>query len=256
MAEWSVIRHAVGMAAAFTCMLRFRRAGQKWTSILKSGDKTVSGWKLLFLSPLLVSFVPWFIVLRFSSAYDQGDVSNYQHVMGLLYAAQTKLRLGFSTYVTTYMIAVAVSKSALNAIVQCKMLVPRSSMLTIYFEALPILNMILQWPLFVFIGTLTGSATIWAFLLFLALRPGLLTRGLPGVPQDPFAPPSGPRAPSPDAVNALKTLPGPPDFGLRDLWLSGSYHPRLRPVAFTLFSPIAQHAKTPVQAHAVVAGGF
>jgi hypothetical protein len=26
--------------------------------------------------------------------------------------------------------------------------------------------------------------------------------------------------------NALKTLLGPPYFGPRDLWLSGSYHPR------------------------------
>eukprot|EP01051_Picozoa_sp_SAG22_P013126 SAG22_NODE_1438_length_4419_cov_1.685880_3_plen_509_part_00 len=194
MGQWSLIRHTVGMIAAFTCMLRFRRAGQTWTSILKSGDQTVKGWTLLFLSPLLMSFVPWFNVLHFSGAYDQGDVSNYQHVMGLLYGAQTKLQLGFSTYVTTYFIAVAVSKSALKAIVQCKLLVPRSSMLTIYFEALPMLNMILSWPLFVLVGTLVASGTIWVFLLFLALRP----------------------------------------------------------VAFTLFSPIAQHAKTPVQAHAVI----
>ena len=28
--------------------------------------------------------------------------------------------------------------------------------------------------------------------------PGLITQGVPGVPQDPLASPSGPRAPSPD----------------------------------------------------------
>ena len=39
--------------------------------------------------------------------------------------------------------------------------------------------------------------------------------------------------PLPDPLGPLKTqynplepLPGPPDFGLRDLWLSESYHPR------------------------------
>ena len=51
------------------------------------------------------------------------------------------------------------------------------------------------------------------------------------VPWDPFAP-SGPRAPSlRTRESALETLMGPreaPEFGLRDLWLSGSDHPRRR----------------------------
>jgi hypothetical protein len=44
----------------------------------------------------------------------------------------------------------------------------------------------------------------------------------------PTGVPSGPRAPSPDSLKRTKPLRGPPDFGLRDLWLSGSYHPRCR----------------------------
>jgi hypothetical protein len=55
---------------------------------------------------------------------------------------------------------------------------------------------------------------------------GLLTQGVPGVPQDPFAPPPGPRVPSPDSLKRTENPPGIPDFGLRDLWLSESYHPR------------------------------
>ena len=35
-----------------------------------------------------------------------------------------------------------------------------------------------------------------------------------------------PRDPLKAQYNTLKTLLGPPDFGLRDLWLSESYHPR------------------------------
>jgi hypothetical protein len=52
--------------------------------------------------------------------------------------------------------------------------------------------------------------------------PGLLTQGVPGpVPWDPLK----------TQYNTLKTLLGPPDFGLRDLWLSESYHPRfIRPL--------------------------
>ena len=37
---------------------------------------------------------------------------------------------------------------------------------------------------------------------------GLLTQGLPGVPQDPLAPPSGPRPPSPDSLKCPENPPG------------------------------------------------
>ena len=40
----------------------------------------------------------------------------------------------------------------------------------------------------------------------------------------PLPDPLGPL--KPQQYNPLKTLLGPPDFGLRDLWLSESYHPR------------------------------
>ena len=49
--------------------------------------------------------------------------------------------------------------------------------------------------------------------------PGLLTQGVPGVPLDPFAP-------SPGSLKRAENPAGTPDFGLRDLWLSASYHPR------------------------------
>jgi ankyrin repeat protein len=39
---------------------------------------------------------------------------------------------------------------------------------------------------------------------------GLLTQGVPGVPWDPFAPPSGPRAPSPDSLQRTEIPPGTP----------------------------------------------
>jgi hypothetical protein len=55
-----------------------------------------------------------------------------------------------------------------------------------------------------------------------------LTQRVPGdVPQDPFAPPDALRTPSPHPLKSTKTLLGPPDVGLWDLSLSGSYHPRM-----------------------------
>jgi hypothetical protein len=40
--------------------------------------------------------------------------------------------------------------------------------------------------------------------------PGLLTQEVPGVPQDPFAPPSGPQAPSPDVLKCTENSLGTP----------------------------------------------
>ena len=44
---------------------------------------------------------------------------------------------------------------------------------------------------------------------------GLLTQGVPGVPQDPFAPPPGPHAHSPDSLKPTENPLGTLDFGLR-----------------------------------------
>ena len=44
----------------------------------------------------------------------------------------------------------------------------------------------------------------------LGQQPGLLTQGVPGVPQDPLTPPSGPRAPSPDSLKRTENPPGTP----------------------------------------------
>ena len=38
-----------------------------------------------------------------------------------------------------------------------------------------------------------------------------------------------PQGPLKTQYNPLKSLLGPPDFGLQEFWLSESYHPSLRP---------------------------
>ena len=68
-------------------------------------------------------------------------------------------------------------------------------------------------------------------------RPGLPTQGAPGSlctlldnPLDPFK----------TQYNPLNVLRGPPDFGLRDLCLSESYHPRAELAVWNAF-PWAEH---------------
>ena len=58
----------------------------------------------------------------------------------------------------------------------------------------------------------SGSSSGWTIWS----RSGLLTQGVPGVPQDPLAPPSGPRAPSPDSRKRTENPSGTPL-----LWPSG-----------------------------------
>ena len=50
----------------------------------------------------------------------------------------------------------------------------------------------------------------WKMALDMGWRAGLITQGVPGVPQDPLAPPSGPRAPSPDSLKRTENPPRTP----------------------------------------------
>jgi hypothetical protein len=54
----------------------------------------------------------------------------------------------------------------------------------------------------------------------------LLTQGSHGSHRTPLHPLTDPLGPLKTQYNPLKPLLGPPDFGLWDLWLSESYHPR------------------------------
>jgi hypothetical protein len=56
-------------------------------------------------------------------------------------------------------------------------------------------------------GAYWGLQTVKQLLQSFA---GLLTQGVPGVPQDPLAPPSGPQAPSPDVLKCTENSLGTP----------------------------------------------
>jgi hypothetical protein len=107
--------------------------------------------------------------------------------------------------VQTFLLGVAFCKSALRGVIVCKMLIPRSAIWTRFFQLIPLMYVILQvgaqsrqrmltddnhtpqrllshvsarnwrgilqWPIFAFIGTLTGSQTVWAFLLVFTTNP-------------------------------------------------------------------------------------
>jgi hypothetical protein len=61
-------------------------------------------------------------------------------------------------------------------------------------------------------------------------QPGLITQGVPGVPQDPLAPRRGPLRPSPDRDSAIGSAPAlvPGPLGGYTCSCSLSYHPRSR----------------------------
>jgi hypothetical protein len=125
----------------------------------------VSGWLLLFGAPLLVSFIPWWIVLDFQEAYAEKDLLTV--LVGQILGWNIKFSLGLATYTSTFLLGVAFCKSALRAVIVCKLLIPKSAIWTRFFQLIPLMYVILQWPIFAFVGTLAGSKTVWAFLLVL-----------------------------------------------------------------------------------------
>jgi hypothetical protein len=77
---------------------------------------------------------------------------------------------------------------------------------------------------------------------------------VPGVSHGtPLHPLEDPRDPLKTQYNPLKPLLGPPDFGLRDLWLSGSYHPRRR---LHLMEAGARTVVAPPREEALRNGGY
>ena len=73
------------------------------------------------------------------------------------------------------------------------------------FDSAPLPEQLERWQL--------NQAYLLVVIYFYApctRAPGLLTHGVPRVPPDPFAPPAGPRAPSPDALQRTENPPGTP----------------------------------------------
>ena len=67
--------------------------------------------------------------------------------------------------------------------------------------------------LMVVVGNIGGGIVLvlfWSLWGCMMSCSGLLTQGVPGVPQDPLPPPSGPRAPSPDSLKRTENPPGTP----------------------------------------------
>lgn len=170
-----MVRHGMGFMTGVCGVYCFHCASLSWCDIKTSSRYVVRGWLLVFTAPLLISLVPWYIVFGFSDTYHGEGRGVVEFMSGAAEGFNYKMEMGFATYLSTYGIGVAASKSALKALLQLKLLVPLSSMLTLFFAALPVLNVILTWPVFAFVGTIVSSKTVWAFLLAFALRPFAFT---------------------------------------------------------------------------------
>jgi hypothetical protein len=74
-------------------------------------------------------------------------------------------------YGSTFLLGFALCKAGIKATVKCKLLVPNCSLWSNCFTSIPILGVMLQWPVFALVGTLISSKAVWAFLLVFTLNP-------------------------------------------------------------------------------------
>lgn len=128
---------------AFYC---FWGAATRWKSVRESTPKVAVGWAIIFGAPLFVSLFPWYNVLGFSEEFE--DKHMMEQVPGQLKGFMFKLKLGTSVYVATQAMALALFRSALDAVVVCKTLVPRCGLWSQLFALTPLLQVVLQWPMF------------------------------------------------------------------------------------------------------------
>ena len=124
----------------------FWRAEKEWRHVKPSSTLISIGWRLVFATPLLLSVVPWYNVLGFTNEFEGKHLM--EQVPGHLKGIVTRLKLGTGTYLQTQAMALALFKSAMVATIQCKQLVPRSGLWSQAFFLAPILQVVLQWPLF------------------------------------------------------------------------------------------------------------
>ena len=137
---------AVKFVVVLYALVLFRQAEAKWTDVKESSALVARGWSILFATPLLLSVVPWYLALDFPAEMEGEGL--LAQVPGYIKGVSFKFKLGTATYLQTQAVALALCKSAMIATVQCKMLVPRSGLWTQAFFLVPMLTVVLQWPLF------------------------------------------------------------------------------------------------------------
>ena len=147
----------------------YRKAEEKWWSISDSSIRVRGSWTVLFLWPILVSFVPWYNVLQFEAEFEDAPLIGI--LSGSLKGLQFKSTLGLTTYLNTFALGVAFCRSAIRATTQCKLLIPRSSLWTRAYFLIPVLSVVLQWPSYALFGTIIANTGLWAFLLVFTINP-------------------------------------------------------------------------------------
>lgn len=143
---YKVIGELFKCATTTIALVLVRQAEKRWKSVQESSALVAKGWVLVFATPLLLSTIPWYIFLNFPGEFE--DDALMAQVPGYLKGSKFKLQIGTAVYLQTQAVALALCKAGLKATMQCKILIPRSGLWTQAFFLVPMLTVVLQWPLF------------------------------------------------------------------------------------------------------------
>ena len=152
----------------------FYKAADSWCNLKRSFNLALVGWMMVYTAPLVYSFVPWYIALRFDNSYTEEDpmVQMFQHIPKAL---RYRVEMGLNIYLAVFSLGFALIPSVIRAIVQCKMLVPKSGLWTPFFVILPFFAIVLQWPFFSLISNLVSRGTITITLLVVVTQQTVYT---------------------------------------------------------------------------------
>ena len=148
---YSVIGQSAKVFMTAHALYEYSQAEKCWHDVRQSSTLVKKGWVMLFLVPLFLSLVPWYIVLDFESEYESAQL--VEVVTGVMKGFKYRGKLGLVTYINTFGIGLAFCRSAIKAVGQCKSLIPRSSLWSRFYAVIPVFAVVLQWPFFAFVGT-------------------------------------------------------------------------------------------------------
>ena len=152
---YQVIAQSAKVFMTAHALYEYAQAERCWHDVQRSSAFVRRGWIMLFLVPLFISLVPWYIVLDFEAEYEDAPLVDV--VTGVMKGFKYRGKLGVITYLNTFSIGLACCRSAIRAVGQCKLLLPCSSLWSRAFAVIPVFAVVLQWPFFAFGGTILSQ---------------------------------------------------------------------------------------------------
>ena len=100
----------------------FLFAAKKWTNVKVSTGCVVGGWLYVFVTPLLISMIPWVPYLNLDAQYE--DLAPIAMPKYAVKVALARVQIGAKLYVSTFQLALAVVPASLRALQMIKIMLP------------------------------------------------------------------------------------------------------------------------------------